>query len=218
VLCVQNGGPRTRPGGTGCLQRHRQTKGHEWCNVLSFLVHRHYPIVNSDGVKFGKLHVRVSLEPSQIIKKLLGEEATVGTRSEFVVGPAIKPNKDGTRSSSPEEDVSTIIGYLNSGERTDVQVEATGDYTQQTSGSYTKRPIHVPTSGSAVMEEGSQSLPPGQGGDPGSSTVQQIEVISELIARGRKLRDAMVHSMLEPQGTLPGIEGKKTWASGRDQK
>ena len=96
--------------------------------------------MNSDGVKFGKLHVRVSLEPSQTTKKLLGEEALVGTRSEFVVGPAVKPNKDGTRSSSPEEDVSTIIGYLNSGERTDVQVEATGDYTQQTSGSYQFQP------------------------------------------------------------------------------
>ena len=174
--------------------------------------------MNSDGVIFGKLHVRVSLEPSQVSEKLPGEKDTGVAHSEFVVGPGVKPNKDGSRSSTPEEDVSTIIGYLNSGGRTDMLVDTTGGFTQQTSGSYTKPPIHVPTSGTAVAEAGSRSIPPKYGGDSGSSTVQQIEVISELIARGRKLRDAMVHSVLEPQGTLPDREGSKTWSHGGDQR
>lgn len=174
---------------------------YEGCgNVLvSHLVFRQYPVMNADGVSFGKLHVWVSLEmakPSKVREKLTREEEDkTRTSPEFVVGPGGKPSRDRPQLSSPEKDIDTIIGYLNSGERADVSET-------KTLRSDTKLPVHIPTMTEARKAAGGEICSK-QDKVPGASTGQQIEVISELIARGRRLRDAMIHSVLEPQGTFP---------------
>ena len=140
---------------------------------------RSYPIVNTDGICFGRLQVQVSLEVSEATGKPPTREV-VPSKPEFTVGPGARAK----RKSSPEKDVDTIIGCLNSG----LKRAAVGEPERQTGKEDNMEGVvHVPSGKST--DELVQTANPGR---------QQVEVISDLIEKGRKLRDAMLQSMLEP--------------------
>ncbi len=159
--------------------------------------------MNADKVCFGRLKVQVSLE---LVSKPSsnkrpgggGSEPMESTKQpEFVVGPGVsatptterrRGNTLGPSQPQKDHDIDAVIGYLK---------ERDGGNTEQGREEDTRGVLHV------ASERGGGKIEPtsvlrsgdGVGGEIGN---QQVEVISELIERGKKLRDAMLHSMLEP--------------------
>lgn len=165
--------------------------------MMGFLIfQRLYPIVNAERVCFGRLKVRISLElasrklPNGMPKVRVSEPREPVRSPEFVVGPGASTAAGKNRGTfsdlrpQKDRDVDTVISYLRKRDEGGVEqrvAEATGPPRVASGGDRGE-----PTSGTGGdLEE------VGVGG-------KQLEVISELIERGKKLREAMLHSMLEP--------------------
>lgn len=145
-----------------------------------------YSIINSDGIHLGRLQICFHLDLAES-QPAVGKRprtrdthAPVPSSAEFVVGP-------GTKSyDSPRE-------QAGSGMEQDRIASSRERFTTISEGAQVKSAVHVPTS------ETKAGVPASAVSEPlGDSRSQQIEVISSLIERGRKLRDAMVQSLLEP--------------------
>ncbi len=152
--------------------------------------------MNADKVCFGRLKVQISLElvSRQSFSKRPGE--TGGEPVEpprFVVGPgattwptAKRRYADTLGAPQKDKDIDTVISCLKEGDTGGME---RGKETPVAPHGTSERAVgeRVPTVTSRTEDH--------LGGGVGS---QQLEVISELLERGKKLRDAMLHSMLEP--------------------
>lgn len=161
------------------------------CSIVNHL-HRFYPVVNSDGIHLGKLQVRISLElPANDAKPSTEKQTEVqSVHPEFIVGPgATLHHQEGLyRSPEGDREVDTVIGYLNQRKTTTME---TGSSPQKMAQQLSINTAHGSTSATA-------SLPSMKAeSSPEVCRRQQIEVISELIEQGRKLREAMVKSVLD---------------------
>ena len=116
--------------------------------------------------------------------------APVPSSQEFVVGPGTKVSK---HYDSPLGG-GAVVNHSNSGSGME-QDRLGSSQATVSSKALTKSAIDVPTSGTKTH------VPASTLGDPsGGPRSQQVEVISKLIERGQKLRDAMIQSLLQPSG------------------
>ena len=159
------------------------------------------PVVNPKGLQLGKLNIKISIELEQqksLVtrnpKRTQAKKLTnVGAApAEFIVGPGAGKL---LTNSSPQEDLDTAVsGLLTNNQvqennRLDVQASSDHHSDKQTSTAY---PVHS-TSSNGLTDCGSDQMSM-NGLFVGP---EQLGVISELIDRGKKLRDEMVHSLTD---------------------
>ena len=154
-------------------------------------------MINSSGVHLGKLSVHISIKVSaQSREEPAAQRKVTLDVPEFIVGPGPSLDERMTHKKTSNERTGTLVGEQG---RVESDLMRYGNVKE----------IHVPT---GSREEGEEEEEGGvRAGERTELGTQQIEVISELIERGQRLRNKMVESIV-----ARGIEDKASFVERRN--